>query len=58
MKSVKGILSEQIELGMNGYRMTNEMDWEVLLKAASEGGSVESSSQEMGRCIAIHYATI
>jgi putative transposase len=45
----KGILSEQIDLGMNGYRMSNAMGWEMLLKAASEGGSVERSSQEMGR---------
>jgi len=43
----KSILSKQIDLGMNGYRMTNEMGWDVLLKAASEGGSVESSSQDM-----------
>ena len=45
----KGILSEQIDLGMNGYRMSNAMGWEMLLKAAVENGSVERSSQARGR---------
>jgi hypothetical protein len=43
----KGILSEGIDLGIRGYRMTNEKGWDMLLKAASEQGSVESSSQDM-----------
>lgn len=45
----KGILSEQIDLGMNGYRMNDAMGWEMLVKAAVDNGSVERSSQEMGR---------
>ncbi len=43
----KGILSEHIDLGITGYRMTKDMGWDMLLKAATEYGSVESSSQDL-----------
>jgi len=49
-------LSEQIELDMNGYHLTNAMAWDVMLKAASEGRSIASVSEEL--IGSVHHNTL
>lgn len=49
-------LNESMELGMQGYRMTDEMGWDVLLKAGSEQRGLTSVSQELAD--SVHHNTL
>lgn len=49
-------LNESINLGMRGYRMTNEMAWDVLLKAGSEQRGLTSVSRELAD--SVHHNTL
>jgi putative transposase len=49
-------LNESMPLGMQGYRMTNELAWDVLLKAGSEQRGLTSVSQELAD--SVHHNTL
>jgi len=49
-------LNESMDLGMQGYRMKNELGWDILLKAGSEQRGLTSVSRELSD--SVHHNTL
>lgn len=49
-------LNESMNLGMQGYRMTNELAWDILLKAGSEQRGLTSVNRELNA--SVHHNTL
>jgi hypothetical protein len=49
-------LNTSMDLGMQGYRIKNELAWDILLKAGSEQRGLPSVSRELSD--SVHHNTI
>src|SRR5690606_3076489 len=49
-------LNESMDLGMDGYRISNELAWDILLKAGSEQRGLTSVSREL--VDSVHHNTL